>query len=77
MLRIELSHRFGDFALDVDITAGDGITMLFGPSGAGKSTIAALLARMYEPDDGRITANRLWHDLAGSNGAAVVGHCLD
>lgn len=28
-----------------------------GQSGAGKSTIASLLARMYEPDDGEITAN--------------------
>ncbi|GAB7020481.1 ABC transporter ATP-binding protein [Halostagnicola bangensis] len=28
-----------------------------GPSGAGKSTIASLLARMYEPDHGEITAN--------------------
>lgn len=28
-----------------------------GPSGAGKSTIAALLARLYAPDSGQITAN--------------------
>lgn len=27
-----------------------------GPSGAGKSTIAALIARLYEPDNGQITA---------------------
>lgn len=30
---------------------------LVGPSGAGKSTIVSLLARLYDPDDGRITAN--------------------
>lgn len=28
-----------------------------GPSGAGKSTIASLIARLYTPDSGRITAN--------------------
>lgn len=30
-----------------------------GQSGAGKSTIAALLARMYEPDDGKIRVNNV------------------
>lgn len=30
---------------------------IVGPSGAGKSTVASLLARMYEPDEGRILAN--------------------
>ncbi|WP_380677953.1 ABC transporter ATP-binding protein [Salinigranum sp. GCM10025319] len=42
----------------VDFAAHRGEFVAFvGQSGAGKSTIAALLARMYEPTDGRITAN--------------------
>jgi len=42
---IEFEARRGEFVAFV------------GQSGAGKSTIAALLARMYEPDEGQITAN--------------------
>ena len=69
MLRIELSHRFGDFALDVDITAGDGITMLFGPSGAGKSTIAKAVGGLLRTDQAYVqlgkrvladTSKRFW-----------------
>lgn len=69
MLKIELSHRFGDFALDVDITAGDGITMLFGPSGAGKSTIAKAVGGLLRTDQAYVqlgervladTSQRLW-----------------
>lgn len=32
----------------------DEVVALVGPSGAGKSTIASLLLRLYEPDEGRI-----------------------
>ena len=35
----------------------DDFAAFVGPSGAGKSTIAALLSRMYEPDNGEIRAD--------------------
>lgn len=35
----------------------DELVAFVGPSGTGKSTIASLLARMYEPDDGTLLAN--------------------
>ena len=69
MLTIGLSHRFDDFALDVDITAGDGITMLFGPSGAGKSTIAKAVGGLLRTDRAYVqlgertladTAQKIW-----------------
>ena len=42
---------------DVSFHIGEGEFVAFvGESGAGKSTIAALLARLYAPDSGRITA---------------------
>ena len=41
---------------EVSLTANNGEQIaLVGPSGAGKSTIASLLLRFYEPDNGNIT----------------------
>jgi ABC-type multidrug transport system fused ATPase/permease subunit len=40
--------------LDLDVPAGSTIALV-GHTGAGKSTIAKLLARFYDPRDGRIT----------------------
>lgn len=39
-----------------DVVRGEFIAFV-GPSGAGKSTLVSLLARMYDPDAGRITAD--------------------
>ena len=44
MLEVDVHHRAGGFALDVGVSAGDGVTALFGRSGAGKSTLVGMIA---------------------------------
>lgn len=55
-----VSFAYGDervlHDVSFDVFSGDFVAFV-GQSGAGKSTIAALLARLYEPDSGRITVN--------------------
>src|SRR5205814_10522351 len=34
--------------------SSDEVVAVVGPSGAGKSTLAALIARLYDPDEGRL-----------------------
>jgi ATP-binding cassette subfamily B protein len=48
--------------LDLDVPAGTTVALV-GHTGAGKSTIAKLLARFYDPSEGRITIDG--HDLRG------------
>jgi subfamily B ATP-binding cassette protein MsbA len=54
--KVSFSYREGESVLrDVDLTVPKGSVMaLVGPSGAGKTTLVDLLARFYEPTDGRI-----------------------
>ncbi|MDQ2050799.1 ABC transporter ATP-binding protein [Natronolimnohabitans sp. A-GB9] len=56
---VSFSYQEGDQVLeDISFRVEDGEFVAFvGQSGEGKSTIAALLARLYEPDDGEITAD--------------------
>ena len=53
-LSVRLLHAFGGFNLDVDFTAGAGVTALFGVSGAGKSSIIHAIAGLLRPANGRI-----------------------
>ena len=50
----------GAARLDLDVPAGTTVALV-GHTGAGKSTIAKLLARFYDPREGRITIDG--HDL--------------
>ncbi|MCA0850642.1 molybdenum ABC transporter ATP-binding protein [Salipiger thiooxidans] len=68
-LTVELSHRFGTFALDASFEAPQGVTVLFGRSGSGKTTIVNAVAGLLRPDAGRIavgdrvlfdSARRIW-----------------
>lgn len=54
-LSVQISHRLGDFLLDVAFDAEPGVTALFGPSGSGKTSIANMIAGILQPMDGRVT----------------------
>lgn len=54
-LVLDLAHRRGDFALELDASIpAAGVTGIFGPSGAGKTTLLRLIAGFDHPDRGRI-----------------------
>ncbi|TVS03911.1 MAG: molybdenum ABC transporter ATP-binding protein [Rhodobacteraceae bacterium] len=55
-LALQVRHQLGEFALDVDVTAPPGVTVLFGPSGSGKTTLVNAVAGLLRPDQGRIAA---------------------
>ncbi|MDP5307396.1 molybdenum ABC transporter ATP-binding protein [Paracoccus spongiarum] len=56
-LRVRLSHRLGDFALDAAFEAPPGLTVLYGPSGSGKTSVVNAVAGLLRPDSGRIAVD--------------------
>jgi ATP-binding cassette subfamily B protein len=46
--------------LDLHVVAGESLALV-GPTGSGKSTVAGLLARLYDPEEGRVLLDG--HDL--------------
>lgn len=55
MLELALEHRLGTFTLDVALSVGSELVVLFGPSGAGKSMILRAVAGLLLPEAGQIT----------------------
>jgi molybdate transport system ATP-binding protein len=53
-LSVQVRHRLGTLAIDVDFRLTKPWTILFGPSGSGKTTILRAIAGLLRPDFGRI-----------------------
>lgn len=56
-LDVALSHRMGDFALDIAFRSAGRLTALFGPSGSGKTSVINMIGGLMRPDAGRISAD--------------------
>jgi ABC transporter fused permease/ATP-binding protein len=57
--------------VDLTLAAGE-VVALVGPSGAGKSTVAALLLRLYDPQDGHVRFDG--HDVRALDPRWLRGH---
>jgi ATP-binding cassette, subfamily B, bacterial len=53
-----IDHRRGIDAITFDVAAGRTVALV-GATGSGKSTVASLLVRLYDPDQGRIGFDEL------------------
>lgn len=53
-LKVNIEKRLGDFHLQADLAAGDGVLGLLGASGCGKSMTLKCIAGIVKPDRGRI-----------------------
>ena len=54
MLRVDVSKRLGEFAVEAALTSEGRVTGLFGASGAGKTSLINIIAGLLRPDRGII-----------------------
>ena len=54
-LSVNIQKRLGAFDLNIELSAGSEILVLFGPSGAGKTQTLNAIAGLSKPDAGEIT----------------------
>ncbi len=70
MLHARIKKQLGDsnghtLAIDVNVSASSGITVLFGSSGAGKTSILRAIAGIIKPEEGRIAlGEKIYFDSA-------------
>ncbi len=58
LLEVEIEHRVGTLALDVNFALTKPWTVLFGPSGSGKTTVMRAIAGFVRPDAGWIVRGK-------------------
>ncbi len=52
MLRVDITRKLGEFALEASFTSEGRVTGLFGASGAGKTSLINIIAGLLKPDRG-------------------------
>ena len=66
MIDLDIRHQVGEFRLQIALTVGDEVLVLFGASGSGKTTTLQCIAGLQEPQHGHI---RLNGEVLEANGA--------
>jgi molybdate transport system ATP-binding protein len=66
---VSVSHRLGDFILEVEFSSKAGVTALFGRSGSGKTTLLNMVAGLVTPAQGTIAigGETLFSSMGGIN----------
>ncbi|MEG3123083.1 ATP-binding cassette domain-containing protein [Sphingomonas sp. GB1N7] len=64
---IHVAKRLGETDIALDLSAGEGVTILFGPSGVGKTSVLNMVAGLLLPSRGtiRVGGETLFDSAAG------------